>query len=108
MNQARFSYSRARVFFEEGSVPGCNDQNPTACPTQISFLGGDPQDHSFGVASGFPQGRLINVYQVQDNASKQWGRHNIKFGGEYDKQRSPNVFLPNNNGVDSFGSSFMT
>jgi hypothetical protein len=64
------------------------------------MLGSAPQDSvSFGVSAGFPQGRTINVYQVQDNASKQLGRHTLKFGGEYDKQRSPNLFLPNNNGL---------
>jgi outer membrane receptor protein involved in Fe transport len=105
VNQVRFSYSRARFFFEEGSVPSCNDQTPLECPPDFVMIGAAPQDRvSFGVTSGFPQGRLINVYQVQDNASKQIGRHTLKFGGEYDKQRSPNVFLPNNNGLYIFSS----
>jgi hypothetical protein len=59
---------------------------------------------SFGVAAGFPQGRIINVYQLQDNASMLKGHHTIKFGAEVDQQRSPNVFLPENNGVFVFGS----
>jgi len=69
------------------------------------MLGQAPQDSvSFGVASGFPQGRTINVYEAQDNASLLAGKHTIKFGGEYQKQRSPNLFLPNNNGVYFFSS----
>jgi outer membrane receptor protein involved in Fe transport len=107
LNQARFSYSRARFFFEEGSVSSCNDKNPLGCPADIIMLNfnGHPWDATgFGVASGFPQGRLINVYQVQDNLSLSRGRHLLKFGGEYDKQRSPNVFLPNNNSIYFFGS----
>jgi TonB dependent receptor len=52
-----------------------------------------------------PQGRIINNTQVQDNASLIRGHHTIKFGGEYYKQRSPNVFLPNTNGTFSFSNS---
>jgi carboxypeptidase family protein/TonB-dependent receptor-like protein len=105
VNQVRFSYSRARFFFEEGSVAGCNSGNPLGCPADIIMIGGNPEDRvSFGVASGFPQGRIINVYQVADNLSWQKGRHTLRIGGEYDKQRSPNVFLPNNNSIYFFGS----
>ncbi len=105
INQARFSYSRARFFFEEGSVTSCNDKNPLGCPADIIMLNfnGYPQDaQTFGVAAGFPQGRIINVYQVQDNVTLSLGRHTIKMGGEFDKQRSPNVFLPNNNSIYFF------
>ncbi|PYY04859.1 MAG: hypothetical protein DMG69_28760 [Acidobacteria bacterium] len=105
VNQVRFSYSRARFFFEEGSVASCNDKTPLGCPADIVMRGSNPEDSgSFGVASGFPQGRIINVYQVQDNLSLQKARHTLKFGGEYDKQRSPNVFLPNNNSIYFFRS----
>ena len=46
----------------------------------------------------FPQGRLINVYELQDNASWVHGKHVIKFGGSYDRQRSPNYGLFEQNG----------
>jgi outer membrane receptor protein involved in Fe transport len=105
LNQARFSYSRARVFFEEGSQTSCNDKSPLGCAADIIMLGSAPQDSvGFGVAAGFPQGRLLNVWQVQDNLTLNRGRHLLKFGGEYDKQRSPNVFLPGNNSEYFFGS----
>ena len=69
------------------------------------LIGSAPQDSvSFGVAAGFPQGRIINVYQLQDNASMLKGQHTIKFGAEVDQQRSPNVYLPGNNGVFVFTS----
>jgi len=42
---------------------------------------------------------------VQDNASLVHGRNTFKFGGEFYKQRSPNTFLPNNNGSYSFSGS---
>src|SRR6266852_4267896 len=105
INQVRFSYSRAGFYFNEGSFTGCNKSQPLNCFPEILLLGLAPQDQvSFGMASGFPQGRVINVYQLQDNASKQMGSHTLKFGGEISQQRSPNLFLPNNNGVYFFSS----
>ena len=105
VNQVRFSFSRASSFFQEQSFPSCNSNTPTACPADMVLFGNAPQDSvSFGVAAGFPQGRIINVYQLQDNASMLKGKHTIKFGGEVDQQRSPNVFLPGNNGVFVFPS----
>ena len=105
VNQVRFSYSRASSFFQEQSFPTCNSNTSTQCPTDALLIGAAAQDSvSFGVAAGFPQGRIINVYQLQDNASMLRGHHSIKFGGEFDLQRSPNVFLPENNGLFVFPS----
>jgi len=105
VNQVRFSFSRASIFFQEQSFSTCNSVTPTECPTDMILVGSAPQDGvSFGVAAGFPQGRLINVYQLQDNASMLKGHHTIKFGAEVDQQRSPNVFLPENNGLFAFSS----
>ena len=105
VNQVRFSFSRASSFFNEQSFPSCNSNNPTACPADMVLIGSAPQDSvSFGVSAGFPQGRIINVYQLQDNASMQKGQHTLKFGAEIDQQRSPNVFLPGNNGIFLFPS----
>jgi outer membrane receptor protein involved in Fe transport len=105
LNQARFSYSRANVFFEEGSQTSCNHKSPLGCAADIIMLGSSgPDSVGFGIAAGFPQGRLLNVWQVQDNLTHNWGRHLLKFGGEYDKQRSPNVFLPGNNSEYFFNS----
>jgi hypothetical protein len=105
VNQVRFSYSRASSFFDEQSFSGCNSSSPTNCPADMVLIGSAPQDSvSFGVSAGFPQGRIINVYQLQDNASMLKGQHSLKFGGEIDQQRSPNVFLPGNNGIFLFTS----
>src|SRR5579862_8176316 len=105
VNQVRFSYSRSNVFFQEGSFSTCNSATPFNCPADMLLVGSAPQDSvSFGVSAGFPQGRIINVYQLQDNFSKLVGHHTLKFGGEVDQQRSPNVFLPENNGLFVFTS----
>jgi outer membrane receptor protein involved in Fe transport len=97
VNQARFSYSRANFGFQGGAFPGCLQTAINNCPTNISF--GDGVTAAFGLSTNLPQGRIINVYQVQDNASLQAGKHTIKMGGEWSKQRSPNVFLPDVNGA---------
>jgi len=103
INQARFSYSRANFAFQGGSFPKCVQADISNCPTNISI---GPNTNfsalSLGRATNLPQGRIINVYQVQDNASWQIARHTVKIGGEYGKQRSPNVFLPNVNGSFTF------
>src|SRR5262249_51726971 len=76
VNQARFSYSRAGFGFEGGAFPNCTRSNINNCPTNIFF--GDGVTASFGLSTNLPQGRTINVYEVQDNASWQVGKMTIK------------------------------
>jgi outer membrane receptor protein involved in Fe transport len=101
VNQVRFNWSRLWVFFEGGNT-GCTTVSPTTCPPAITF--GDPtlvnqtSGIAYGVATNDPQGRQNDYYQVQDNANKVKGRHEMKFGGEFTKQTSPNPFLPTYNG----------
>jgi hypothetical protein len=100
VNQARFSYSRAGFGFEGGTT-GCVQGTILNCPSGFSWSGGGTL-LAFGVQNNLPQGRLINVTQYQDNATWVIGKHTLKFGGEYGRQRSPNVFLPNINGTFTF------
>jgi outer membrane receptor protein involved in Fe transport len=97
LNQTRFSYSRANSGFTGGAFPNCTVTNIGACTPQITIL--DPSALGLGQNTIFPQGRLINVYQLQDNASMVHGRHVMKWGGEYDRQRSPNYGLFETNGA---------
>jgi len=101
VNQVRFSYERIGVAFEAGAFPFCLQSNLSACPTFVQF-----QDASMtlGIPNNLPQGRLVNNSQWQDNASFLKGRHTFKFGGEYDRQRSPNGFMPNANGTYTFNN----
>jgi len=99
LNQVRYSFSRAGFGFEGGSFANCTQASINTCPTSINF---QSADLNFGMQNNLPQGRIINNTQVQDNASYFRGRHTFKFGGEYYKQRSPNVFLPNTNGAYTF------
>jgi hypothetical protein len=103
VNAALLSYSRANFAFNSGATPTCVIATPTACPTDVLFI--DGVTSNFGLASGFPQGRIINVYAFADNATVSRGSHTLKMGGEYDLQRSPNTFLPNNNGIYFYGQS---
>lgn len=96
LNQLRFSYSRASSAFDGGAFPSCVLGNLSGCPPQIAIL--DPTALGLGQLLAFPQGRIINVYQLQDNASMIRGKHVMKWGAEYDKQRSPNYGLNEING----------
>lgn len=98
----RFNYSRAGFGFEGGSFPDCTQGNIFVCPTGITL---QSTNVSFGMQNNLPQGRLVNVSQWQGNASWVTGRHTLKFGGEYGRQRSPNVFLPNINGTYTYSSA---
>lgn len=96
LNQVRFSYSRALSKFDAGGFPTCLLTDQGACPPQIAIL--DPTVLGVGQFLVFPQGRIINVYEVQDNASLVHGKHVMKWGGSYDRQRSPNFGLFEENG----------
>jgi hypothetical protein len=85
--------------FSGGAWPNCTFSSVNDCPTNVLMAG---NNLTFGTPTNLPQGRLLNNSQWQDNGSWVHGRHTFKFGGEYDRQRSPNVFIPNANGAYSF------
>jgi hypothetical protein len=104
LDQVRFSYSRSRSEFDGGGFPTCVLTSIGECPPDIAVLNstGFPATLGAGQYIVFPQGRIINVYQLQDNASMVLGRHVMKWGGEFDKQRSPNFGLTETNGLFLF------
>jgi hypothetical protein len=105
INQGRVSYSRADIAFEGGSFGlDCLRVNILNCPSRIQFTSRTNPILPFGLQNNLPQGRLVNNTQYQDNASWVIGRHTLKFGGEYSRQRSPNIFLPNINGTFTFSN----
>ncbi len=103
VNEARFSYGRTNVEFGGNSIGNTipNQQNLANALTHIALPSGYL---SFGPATNAPQGRIVNTYQIQDNWSYLRGKHQIKAGVNYTRQRSPNVFLPNYNGNYSYSS----
>jgi len=102
LDQVRFGYSRSDVLFQGGPF-ACTVNNAGLCPPSISFSGTNVPNPLLIVPLGqsffSPQGRLINDYQVQDNASMVHGRHVVKWGGEYSKLRSPSYGLFPQNGT---------
>lgn len=97
LDQLRYSFQEEKVYFEGGSFPNCTATSLTDCPTNIDFTGTN-FDLGFGQATNMPQGRTVKETQVQDNATWSHGNHTVLFGGEFDYQNSPNVFLPLYNG----------
>jgi hypothetical protein len=107
VNQARWSYSRAWFGFlgQAGDTNGinaaCVSSDPLACSFGVSMTGANL---SFGQQNNLPQDRLVNNTQMQDNLVWVMGKHTFKMGGEYDRQRSPSNFLPNQSGTFTFTS----
>ncbi|HEY6339088.1 MAG TPA: carboxypeptidase-like regulatory domain-containing protein [Candidatus Sulfotelmatobacter sp.] len=101
LNEFRVGYSRNAVQFggnTVGSVPLMSNVANTMTSigfTSSSLLG-------FGPGAGFPEGRVVNSYQLQDNFSYTKGQHQLKWGANITNQRSPNVFLPGYNGIYVF------
>jgi hypothetical protein len=101
LNEFRLGYSRNAVQFggnTVGSVPLMNDVANTMTSigfTTSTLLG-------IGPGSNFPEGRIVNSYQLQDNFSYTKGQHQLKWGANITNQRSPNVFLPGYNGIYTF------
>lgn len=98
VNQLRYGFQQSTITFGDGGYPGCDDANLTICPSSItisSYAG-------YGQPNNIPQGRIVKATQAQDNATWSFRTHQITFGGEFDYQNSPNVFLPNTSGTFAF------
>jgi hypothetical protein len=97
LNELRASVGRQNVQFGGntlGTVP--TDAGVENALADVSFS--DPSLLGFGPLDSFPQGRIVNTYQIQDNWSYVHGKHQFKAGANLTLQKSPNTFLPNGNG----------
>jgi hypothetical protein len=102
VNEGRVSFGRTNVSFAGNQI---GNTIPTVgnldnALTDVVFL--NPALAGFGVPAGFPQGRIVNTWQAQDNWNYLAGRHQLKAGVNYTYQRSPDTFLPLINGVYVF------
>ncbi len=109
VNQIRYSFQQTSLLFQGGAQPKCVATSPNQCTASIGIAGkiaaGTAYTNlGFGYAANIPQGRVVKVTQVQDNATWTHGRQTILFGGEFDYQNSPNPFLPDYSGAFSFSS----
>lgn len=102
VNELRGSFGRTNVQFGGNTIGNTEPtiQNLDQAVTNVSFqsqglLG-------FGPNPDFPQGRIVNTWQGQDNWNYVLGKHQFKAGVNYTFQRSPNTFLPFLNGQFRF------
>ncbi len=114
INQLRYSFQQSALTFDGGGFPSCTVSNLAGCPSSLGIStsypvpitggGGSIKIGSFGLGTTYPQGRIVKDTQVQDNATWTVGKHTLAFGGAYEYQNSPNVFLPNiSGGFTMFG-----
>ena len=101
VNEVRVSFNRLNLTFATntiGTVP--SDSNIGDAISRVTFS--DPTLYPFGLNGAFPEGRIVNTWQAQDNLNYVMGKHTFKAGVNYTYQRSPNTFLPNLNGAFRF------
>jgi hypothetical protein len=102
VNDFRVGFGRENVQFggsTNGTAP--TDGNILNALANTTFL---TATQGFGVGAAFPQGRIVDTWQVQDNWSYVVGRNQFKAGVNFTHQLSPNTFLPAINGVFVFNS----
>lgn len=104
VDQLRYSFQQTRAYLEGGAFPNCTVTSINSCPSNVVFSGSS--DLSFGYTQNpqIPQGRIVKVTQVQDNATWSHGNHTLLFGGEIDYQNSPSTYLPNYGGTFVFNN----
>lgn len=107
LNQIRYGFQQSKLTFDGGGYSSCTVTSLLSCPANVGFVnsgGSGLPTLGFGLQTNIPQGRIVKVTQVQDNANWNFGKHAISFGGEFDYQNSPNTFLPNTSGNFTFGN----
>jgi carboxypeptidase family protein/TonB-dependent receptor-like protein len=93
VNELRFQYARRGLsFFFNTAIPGGSD--PAVNITGFAFIGREP--------FSFIQ-RVENRYQFTDNFSWTRGRHNTKFGVDFNYLPTNATFTVNYGGVYDFG-----
>ncbi len=102
LNEFRANVGRASVQFGGNTIGNTvpTDSNLLSGLADIFFS--SPGLLSFGPLDSFPQGRVVNTYQIQDNWSYVHGKHQFKAGTNLTLQKSPNTFLPYTNGGFEF------
>lgn len=100
VNDFRVGFDRENVQFG-GSTNGSDptDANILNALTNVTFL---TATQGYGVGAAFPEGRVVDTWQVQDNWSYLVGRNQFKAGVNFTRQVSPNTFLPAINGIFVF------
>ncbi len=98
LNEFRASVGRQNVQFGGNGIGNTVPTTSGVLNALAETAFTDPSLLAFGPGTSFPQGRIVNTYQFQDNWSYIRGRHQFKAGANITIQKSPNTFLPNGNG----------
>ena len=101
LDQIRYSFQQTNALLEGGAFPNCTVTSVTNCPSDVVFSGSSDLGFGYTQNPQIPQGRVVKVTQVQNNATWTHGNHTILFGGEIDYQNSPSTYLP------SYGGTFV-
>jgi hypothetical protein len=96
INEARFGYGRSRGDFSPRDL---QDNGPVFA---FSGAGLGQGITSVGLPFGFPQGRLLTNYQIQDTLSLTSGNHTLRFGADLNIQRATQSIPFNSRGVLTF------
>ncbi len=102
LNELRIGYERNAVQFGGNTLGNTVPLMNQISQALASVVFTNPALLGYGVPGLFPEGRIVNSYQLQDNFEYTRGTHQLKWGANITHQRSPNVFLPNYNGGFSF------
>lgn len=98
VNEFRFQYSRRGLsYFYNTAIPGGSD--PAVNITGIAYIGREPYSYIQ---------RTEQRYQVTDNFSWAIGRHDMKFGGDFNYLPLNAIFTVNYGGVYDFGAFSLT
>ncbi len=90
LNEARVAYVRSRLSFLEN-----DPQSPTVTITNFFTIGG---------SNAFPQGRIEQLYQLQDVATIIANRHSLKFGVDVRRNQLFARFGSNSKGTWTFAN----
>ena len=104
VDQLRYSFQQGTIAFQGGGFPNCTIVSFSTCPTQFNpvTLPDGSSLSGLGLNADFPDGRVVKVGQVQNNANWTIGHHAITFGGEFLYENAPNVFLPGVQGIFTY------
>jgi len=104
VDQLRYSFQQGTIGFQGGGFPACTIISFNTCPTQFNplTLPDGSTLSGLGLNAVYPDGRVVKVGQVQNNANWTVGHHAITFGGEFLYENAPNVFLPGVQGIFTY------
>jgi len=101
-NEFRASYGRLNDQNGGNSIGNTVPRSDQLESALTSIIFNDPSLLSVGTPLFFPQGRIVNTYQIQDNWTHLAGRHSLKAGADFTYLRSADIVFSSYDGVFRF------